>query len=396
VTRTALIAVAVTLVVQSLASMAMIVPAVLAPIVAPDLGVKPQTIGIFVSACYLCAMLSGLLAPPLIARLGARRICQLVLVMSGAGLALGGLAALAVVPLAAFAIGSAYGMVNPVSSQMLAHTAPPRMMSLIFSIKQTGVPIGGAIAGALAPTLLIVIGWPHTLVVFGIVCVLTALCLAAAPALEPARHHDAPRFDFRAAVAGLSAPVHLALSTPRLRELSAISFIYAQGQLVLLTYLVSYLNLGLGFSLVSAGLIFSFAQGAGIVGRILWGAVADRALSPQRMLGVLGLMAALGGVGAALFTVAWPLAAIFFVCAVFGASAIGWNGVYLAEVARRAPQGQIGTATGGTQFFTFLGALSGPPLFALVISASGSYAWGFALFAVPPLIAGTVLLLARR
>lgn len=395
-TRAALIAVAVTLAVQSLASMAMIVPAVLAPIAGPDLGVKPQAIGIFVSACYLCAMLSGLLAPPLIARLGARRICQLVLVTSGAGLALGGAAALAVVPLAAFAIGSAYGMVNPVSSLMLAHAAPPRMMSLIFSIKQTGVPIGGAIAGALAPTLLVAIGWPRTLVIFGAVCALTALSLAAAPALEPVRHHDAPRFDFRAAVAGLSAPVHLALSTPQLRELSAISFIYAQGQLVLLTYLVSYLNLGLGFSLVSAGLIFSFAQGAGIVGRILWGAVADRALSPQRMLGVLGLMSALGGAGAALLTAAWPLAAIFFVCAVFGASAIGWNGVYLAEVARRAPQGQIGTATGGTQFFTFLGALSGPPLFALAISASGSYAWGFALFAVPPLIAGTVLLLARR
>jgi hypothetical protein len=94
------------------------------------------------------------------------------------------------------------------------------------------------------------------------------------------------------------------------------------------------------------------------------------------------------------FTPDWPLAAIVGVAMVFGASAIGWNGVYLSEVARRAPAGQVGTATGGTQFFTFLGALSGPPLFAASVSVTGGYGGGFAAFAVLPLAAG-VLLLAR-
>ncbi len=370
--------------------MAMIVPSVLAPVAAPSLGVSPQSIGLLVAACYLCAMVAGLLAGPLIARLGARRTCQLILAANGIGLALGDFAVLAVLPLTAIAIGGAYGIVNPVSSLMLAHAAPPRMMSLIFSIKQTGVPVGGAIAGALAPSLAAAIGWAHTLLVLGMVCACGALLLAPLPVAEPVPR-SGERLNIRASLASLGAPVRLALSTAKLRELSAVSLIYAQGQLVLITYLVTYLNLGLGFSLVSAGLIYSFAQGAGIVGRILWGAMADRFVSPQRMLGTLGLISALGGLCAALFSAAWPLAGILAVCALFGASAIGWNGVYLAEVARRAPPGKIGMATGGTQFFTFMGALSGPPLFALFVWMGG-YALAFALFAVPPFIVGTVLL----
>jgi hypothetical protein len=112
------------------------------------------------------------------------------------------------------------------------------------------------------------------------------------------------------------------------------------------------------------------------------------------MLAVLGLLMAGASYAASRFSPDWPLAAIVGVAGVFGASAIGWNGVYLAEVARRAPAGQVGVATGGTQFFTFLGALSGPPLFAASVSATGGYGGGFAAFAAPPL-AVALLLLAR-
>jgi MFS family permease len=62
---------------------------------------------------------------------------------------------------------------------------------------------------------------------------------------------------------------------------------------------------------------------------------------------------------------------------VFGASAIGWNGVYLAEVARRAPAGQASLATGGTLAFTFLGVVIGPPVFGLLATVFGTYRAGF-------------------
>lgn len=389
------VAIAVTLAVQTLTSMAMIAPSVLAPVAARDLGLAPQSIGFFASLTYLGAMLSGLATGRLTARYGPLAVCQAAVVLAGAGLALGYFAVAAVVPLAALVIGVGYGVVNPVSSHILVRRTPPGMMALVFSIKQTGVPVGGAIAGVVAPPL--ALGWTLALPV------LAAVCIAAAFALLPARAtlaeaRTAPartRASLRGAFSGLGRPIRLALSSGPLRELSFASLGYAAVQLVFVTYFVSYLALELGYSLVTAGLVYACAHGTGIVGRIAWGAVADRWLAPRTMLAVLGFISAACALLAAGFSPAWPLAAVVAVGMLFGASAVGWNGVYLAEVARVAPPGMVTTATGGTQFFTFAGALSGPPLFAAAVWATGSYAWAFGLFAIPS-AAVALRLLARR
>src|SRR3546814_20220338 len=78
------------------------------------------------------------------------------------------------------------------------------------------------------------------------------------------------------------------------------------------------------------------------------------------------------------------------VLSLFGASAVGWNGVYLAEVARQAPKGQASIATGGTLCVTFLGIVIGPPIFGLIPSAFCNYGLAFASLAVP---AGLCMLL---
>jgi len=385
--RDVIAAVAVTLSVQTLTSMAMIAPAVLAPVAARDLGLAPQSIGIFVSITYCAAMFSGLAAGRLVARVGALAVSQAAVALGGLGLIFGALGIAAIVPIAALLIGIGYGFVNPASSHILARRTPARIMALVFSIKQTGVPIGGAIAGAAVPTLVLWLGWKGTLPL------LAAACLAAAVALLAAQRNLAERRSrsfgiaqaLRAAFSGLAGPIRLALAHGPLREMAFASLGYASVQLVFTTYFVSYLNLKLGYSLVTAGLVYAFAHGAGIVGRIVWGAFADRWIAPRTTLASLGAIAAVCGALTALSSNAWPLAAIVALAILYGASAVGWNGVYLAEVARCAPPGQVGAATGGTQFFTYAGAVAGPPLFAAAVSLTGSYAWGFALFALPPL-----------
>jgi hypothetical protein len=92
-------------------------------------------------------------------------------------------------------------------------------------------------------------------------------------------------------------------------------------------------------------------------------------------------------VALALLTPEWSRVAVLAVCALYGATAVGWNGVFLAEVARLAPEGRVAVLTGGTQFFTFGGVLLGPPLFGAIASATGSYGVGFVAAAVLPLLA---------
>ena len=60
------------------------------------------------------------------------------------------------------------------------------------------------------------------------------------------------------------------------------------------------------------------------------------------------------------------IAAILALCSLFGATAIGWNGVQLAEVARNAPADEVGAITGAAGFITFGGVVTGPPTFALI------------------------------
>jgi hypothetical protein len=71
---------------------------------------------------------------------------------------------------------------------------------------------------------------------------------------------------------------------------------------------------------------------------------------------------------------------------------VGWNGVFLAEIARIAPQGRTSEATGGCLFFTFLGVVVTPPIFNSVLAMAGSYPVAYAVFAAPALAVGIAML----
>jgi MFS family permease len=147
---------------------------------------------------------------------------------------------------------------------------------------------------------------------------------------------------------------------------------------------------------IAAGLTLSAAQMSGTIGRIIWGILADRLIKPHKLLGILGVGMSLGAVATALIQNDWPLTAIVSVTIIFGATAVGWNGVYLAEAARLAPEGQVGAATGGTLFFTYFGVVLGPPIFAGVVSSTGSYPLAFLCFAALTFIGGIMTLLSGK
>jgi predicted MFS family arabinose efflux permease len=264
-------------------------------------------------------------------------------------------------------------------------------MALTFSIKQTGVPAGAALAGALLPALALATGWR------GAFAIGALAGLAIVAVAEPIRARlDADRNPKgRVSVAGVFAPLRLLRQSRALRDLAFVAFAYSATQVCLTSFLVVYLTETLGYSLVAAGLALTFATIGGVAGRIGWGYVADRWLPPRRVLATIGFCAGACGVLMAVATTAWSPLAIGVLAALFGATAIGWNGVQLSEVARLAPPGSAGKVTGATGFVTFAGVVVGPPSFALLSSATGSYRIGFAAFAAAS-VGAAVALLARR
>lgn len=158
-----------------------------------------------------------------------------------------------------------------------------------------------------------------------------------------------------------------------------------------MTYLVIFLTESFALTLVLAGFVMAVSQVASVLGRLAWGVVADRLLRRRSMLGLLGLGMAASAFATLAAGPGWPAWLLFLFASVFGATAVGWNGVFLAEVARIAGVERASRATGGCLFFTFLGVVVTPPLFNLVHALSGNYAIAYAVFGVPALLAGLQL-----
>lgn len=382
---------AVTLAIQALVAWALLTLPVMAPVVARSLSVSPTYVGLYVALAYGGAMFSSLVGGTAVAHFGAIRVSQAGLLLCALGLALCAVSSLPVVALGALVIGLGYGPVTPASSHLLARTTTPGNMSLVFSLKQTGVPLGGVLAGAIVPSLLLLTSWQAALLLVALFCV---VCAALS---QPLRLRlDADRDASRPLRLGnLAHPIHLVLSHRALSTLAICSFFFSATQLSLVTYLVTYLVDSLAYGLVAAGFALSLSQAAGMGGRVFWGYVADRCLGARRMLALLGAMMALCCMATAVLSPAMPMLLAWGILALFGASAIGWNGVYLAEVARQAPPGQASLATGGTLAITFLGVVLGPPLFGALSGLFGSYRAGYAALAIPTL-ACCVLLIRNK
>ena len=384
-------ALAATLSVQAVVTMATLTVPVFAPAAAADIGLDASNIGIFASIIYVGAMASSLLSGGLAPRYGAIRVSQIGLGISLAGLALTATASWQVMVAAALLLGIGLGPATPASSHILARHTPEHLRGIVFSIKQTGVPLGGVLAGALVPLFVVQLGWR------GAALAVAAICLACAVLIQPARRHfdTELRRDERAFEGSFMGPLRLVLGLPELRRLAFASFFFAAIQQSFSVFLVTYLVTGLGMPFIKAGVTLAISQAAGIVGRIVWGALADWLGKTQLVLGGLGLAMTGAGLAASAFTADWSYGAIVGVCIVFGATAIGWNGIFLAEVARLAPADQAGRATGGVLFFTFFGVVAAPPLFGVVVSLTGAYDLGFIILSALTGIFGLLLVVRR-
>jgi MFS family permease len=360
----------VTTAIQALASMAIFSPPVLAPAAHDDIGYPASWVGLVTALTFASATFGALFSGGVIARVGALRMSQLALVACGAGMVLLSLGHAAAVIAGAIVMGLGYGPVTPSSSAILAERTPERIRNLVFSLKQTGVPIGGALAGAIVPLLILALGWRHGAVAAGLACL--AMAIAIQPyrrSVDLAAHASRP-----ARPASVLEPLRLVLGHPRLREMGFASAAFSGSQACLSTFLVVYLAQRIGFSLQGAGAALSTAMTAGIIGRIAWGLVADRGGKPRAMLGLIGVGMSLAAVLTAAFSPAWPLAAIFVVSFTYGITATGWNGIYLSEVARIAPPGRAAAATGASLAMTYAGVVVLPMLFWAIVGISDSYA----------------------
>ena len=369
---------------QTLATMGRSTVPLIAAAIVVDLQVDPALIGIYLAIGSVAGFLTTIGCGGFILRYGALRMTQVGMLALGVGLAVTTVGWLPLFALGAFVGGLGQAVSTPSSSHLLGRLSPGRLAPLVFSVKQTGVPIGLMLAGVVAPALVAAADWRVTLLVIAGLCVLSVIALQPLRARFDTDRNPAQTLspaDIRANIAGV-------LRDPALRMLCLAMFSFVGLQSLFTGFFVLYLVRGLGFDLERAGLVFAIAVGVAVPARIGWGWLASRMIKPATLLSLLGIgMAA----AAALLTpmgADWPTWTVALVATALSVTAVSWHGVLLAEVARLSPPGRIGATTGAVLAFGDAGSLVLPLLFSAALTATGSYAPGYLIGAILALAIG--------
>ncbi len=370
--KRAFLPVATMLAIQIMVSFSVIALSVMMPAVAKDLAIEPKLVGIFAALTYAVAAAVALAAAAPVVRFGAVRISQVALLMAAVGLALNSIALVATTVLAVLVIGFAQGPINPASAHVLSQRVPREYFGAVFSLKQTGVPIGFALAGLILPQLLGWVGWRGA-----------SLCAAAA-ALVTALIVEflRPGLDTRAA-AGTSGPgiwhsVRFVMAHDQLRVLALSAFVYVMAQHTFTFFLVTYLYEQCHLTIVQAGFLLSASQLIGTAVRLVSGGMGDR-VPRMKLLGWTGVAMTVGCAATGLLQAGQPFWLIAAVVMAYGSVVISWNGTSQAEFAHLSPPGQAAPVAAVQTAFAFSGSVFGPPLFALV---AASFSYRLAFFAI--------------
>lgn len=305
---------------QTVGTMAsMMLPAV-APKVAETYGVHSSLIGYQISLLAAAMLVSLVFGSNLSTRWGACRVTQVGLSLMAGGCLMATAPHIGFFFLSAVGLGLGYGLLTPPASHLLIRFTPASNRNLIFSLKQTGVPLGGIGAALITPAVAVAIGWQWALAGNALLLLLLVFLLQRG---RP--HWDDDR-------------------QPAAR--------------------------------------FIVDPFGGIV--TIWSHPALRLLALVMLVTCLMVI---------VITPGWPVLVSSVLFFVIGSTASGWNGAFLAEVARLSPRHAVSRATGGSLVFVNVGKMMGPIVFANAYLLGGSYTLAFGLLALPA-AAGLACLMA--
>ena len=367
---------------QALVALALFAPGAVAPSAHLDI----LSLSMFSTAVFAVGVVTSFLAGGLINHIGSLRMASLCAGAVVASMALAAFGSGPTLLLAGLCLGLAFGPETPSSTALLGRLVTDERRPLVFSIRQTGNQIG-AICGSLAlPAIAVWLApqWSYATV--------GACAVGGIIVFEWLR----PRYEGLTQAPpqlGMRARLALVSADRRLAALAAASMPFSGMQLALNTYFVTLGVRELGLSHLEAGAALACAQAGGLLGRLGWGFLAMRINSARLVLISLGLGMTLCAAVFGLWGGMLGKSAQYGLAAVFGLTASGWNGVFLAEVARLAPQDRIGETTGAVLTASYAGLLATPVLISIIetfVGLAGAFA-GLAIFA----FGGTAALVRR-
>jgi sugar phosphate permease len=274
-------------------------------------------------------------------------------------------------------VGALGASVNAASGRAIMAWFPAAELGLALGIRQTAIPIGGAIGASLLPVLASAGG---TRLAFFFLAGACATGAAVAAAFIRTGAADEPE------LRDVSGP----LRDPRMWLLGSGTGLYLTAQIGITGFVVLFLHEHRHVSTHAAAALLAAINVLAIGARIGSGRISDRLGSRLRPLRAIGVALTLFTAGVAAATDA-PLGLLMPLFLIAGVLSMAWNGLAYASAAETAGSARTGAALGFQQTLLGVVVAGAPPVVAVV--AAHSWRLAFFLAAAGPALG--VLILQR-
>ncbi|QQP14586.1 MFS transporter [Lysinibacillus agricola] len=264
-------------------------------------------------------------------------------------------------------VGIWYGSAQTGGSTAIVKWFPDKHRGLAIGIRQTGIPIGGALASVILTYMYHHFSLSSVHLVQGLVAIAGGL-LFLLIYQEPKN-----RVTVAATSVTLKEKLNAIKNNKNLYPIYIVGIVMMTLQMILVAHFMSYLHQEGGYSLTEAGQYLSLVLIGGMVGRVAIAWISDQFFAQKREHLLMMVMA-----GAVILTVILPLMLhveilMLLFCFVLGFVALGWYSLFIACVTEQSNPNYVGLTVSAALTLNQLFIVIAPTLFGFMVTIFSSY-----------------------
>jgi len=264
-------------------------------------------------------------------------------------------------------VGIWYGSAQTGGSTAIVKWFPDKHRGLALGIRQTGIPIGGALASVLLTYTYYHYELSAVHIVQGIIAIAGGLLFLVA-------YHE-PKENIATASKSVSfkEKMNAIKNNKALYPIYIVGIVMMSLQMIIIAHFMSYLHIEGNYSLTQAGEYLSLILIGGMVGRVAIAWVSDQFFEQNREKLLFIVM-----VVTVVLTVILPLVinaklVMLLFCFLLGFVAIGWYSLFIACITEQSDPRYIGLTVSSALTLNQVFIVIAPSLFGLVVNILNSY-----------------------
>ncbi|MDQ0859943.1 MFS transporter [Bacillus sp. V2I10] len=265
-------------------------------------------------------------------------------------------------------VGIWYGTAQPGGSSAIIKWFPKKNRGLAMGIRQTGIPIGGALASAALPFFFIQYGLSSAIFVQAIVAVVGGIIFLLFYRDRNCNKQYEEKHSFMEKITKIK-------NNFELYPLFFIGFTMISLQMIIVAHLMSYFTNTLQVSLSAAGAFLSFALVGGMIGRIILAWISDTIFKGNRSKPLqLTILLTVFTIVFLIFLPSYlPMWGISLLSFFIGFLGVGWFSLFIVLVSEKSNPNFIGLTVSFALTVNQIAIVISPSLFGLLVDYFKSY-----------------------